>query len=412
MELYLGQWEWADRDGTFQWRAPGGAAVGALDLRSTAQCGIAGGTPGYGLFVYSSPQTHPLLLRSLGTDLTARLNTPTRTHLQTALNSTTTLTDRLGDLLKQITQDSGCWDATGLGRWKPVQPTRAGLVSLTIGGLGTIYQERVTPAHPSFAAAIQVFQADYRTHRPTRDPILLRKWTGATLLKLFTRLNDLDADSLMPPEFRSDGYEAPTTSISDNFDRTNEELDAGPWVEIINASGDWDVVSNEAKLSGTPDNEQAARHTTALSTDDHEVQCDVTALKANPNGGYAGPCARISTDTHATRDYYFYLVKDAITDASEIGKMVDGTPTSLATGSFSAANLPETLKLTADGSDLTGLLNGSANIATTDTAITGNLNVGMVARREPDKIDNWSAADVAAATFYYGGVGLPLMGVQ
>src|SRR3990172_7492743 len=122
-ELYLGQWELdvSEPLNPF-WRAPGGNALGVLDLRSFVQCGQPGPTPqGFGLFAYATTQTHPLLQRALGSDLTRLLTSPQKSALRTAFGvaPSTSVEDRLGNAIRQIGQDSAFWDATGQTRWKP-----------------------------------------------------------------------------------------------------------------------------------------------------------------------------------------------------------------------------------------------------------------------------------------------------
>ena len=104
-ELYLGRWEW-DTSRDPHWRAPGGNAVGALDLRTLPQCGTPGPTlEGWGLFAYAAPTVHANLVRSLGSDLKRLLTAGEKLAIRSAFGRTggTRVEDRLGSLVAALT---------------------------------------------------------------------------------------------------------------------------------------------------------------------------------------------------------------------------------------------------------------------------------------------------------------------
>lgn len=388
MQLYLGQWERHTRDGDSFWRPPDGDHIGALDLRSLVQCGLAGPTPeGYGLFVYAAAKTHANLVLSLGDDLE-------KSGLWTffGVPATTPMEDRLRDAIRQWLLDPAYYDAGGQTRWKPLRCHRRRRVECRIGGVGQLFSERFDASHPAFAATEEVFRADYVRNREVRGiaAAILRKWTGATCLKLYGEMSDSRAAGLLPATYRGDGWAPPDTTISDNFNRPNESLDVGPWTEVV---GDWSVTANEAALEAAA--VALARHTTQLSSDDHKSKVTVTALAAT---GRAGPVARFSTDASPNHDCYRCRLDGTLNDI-EFFKIVDGTETLLDTPKSITRSLPDDLEIEVNGSTMVSRFNGATQHNFTDTSLTGQLNCGMQLRRTADRVDDFLAEDLPSAAF-------------
>src|SRR3990167_1223945 len=110
-ELSLGRWEWIAGDAVTDshWRAPGGNAVGALDLRTLPQCGTPGPTlDGWGLFAYAVPTVHANLIRSFGSDLTRNLTAGEKVAIRSAFGRTggTRVEDRLDGAIRQWFTDT------------------------------------------------------------------------------------------------------------------------------------------------------------------------------------------------------------------------------------------------------------------------------------------------------------------
>jgi hypothetical protein len=49
MSIYLGPWQWVSDENGERWQSPENT-VGTLDVRSLPECGVAGGSPGLGIF--------------------------------------------------------------------------------------------------------------------------------------------------------------------------------------------------------------------------------------------------------------------------------------------------------------------------------------------------------------------------
>jgi len=391
MRWYFGKWEWFNA-GDPHWRAPGGDHVGCLDLRSSSQAAQAGGVPsGTGLFCYASPKSDPLLLIDLGDNLDTNVNSIRKTVLRAelGLSPTTPLDNSARAILRQLMFDSSIYDSTGVTRWKPLCGALNQDVRLTVAGT-EIFAERVTAAHPARAAAVAVFQSDYAAARVRGDTLtILRRWTGATMRKLYGIMDDSTAQLLLPDPYKGDGWALPQTSISDNFNRANESLDAGSWVEV---TGNWEVFSNHAQLVAA--DVAYARHTTQLSTDDHKAKGTIIAINGT-NGGL-GVTARNSTDASPNHDMYVALAD--ISNVLIYRKVVNGTITALDSNKTISISVPDDIEIEVNNSTMISRFNGVVQHNFTDTSLSGQLNCGLFARRVGDELDDFTADDLAVAT--------------
>lgn len=402
-EIYIGRWEWFTHPigGDSYWRPPGGDNIGAYDLRSNVDCGTPGPMPqGVGLFVYATPKTHSNLLISLGSDLTRNLRLVEKSGIRTLLNLPlgTFVADKLGEAIEQLGFDFAYYDPTGQSRVKPLCGRRGKPLEFLISSLGQLAGQRISrtfdATHPAFQATIDVFKADYIHNREVSliDPLILRKWTGDMLLKLTGRLSALDADALLPAKYRSDGFEQPTTLITDTFtDTVATSLDAhtsdtgGTWVEIVS---DWSIsATNEASTDGV--GVGMARQTTALSGNDQNSKIAISAYGVN---GQNGAFARMTSDASPNHDgYSAYTLA-----ASLIGffKTVDGTNTALDTNQSITESAPDDVECEVNGSTMISRFNGSTLHNFSDSSLTAGLFAGMRQRRIGDLITRFDAQDL------------------
>lgn len=387
---YLHNWEWAGIGPDALWQSPGGNAVAALDLRSLPQQSIAGGIPeGYGLFGYAAPQVR--LLAYLGQSPEDNLTLAQKAALKQlwGANRDWVVPDKLGQAIfaALITQA----DSTGQSRVKPIRGYGGRQLTLRLAGqvFGDI---RCARGGLEELATLAVFKADYRQNRLLVDvgklPLdALQKYTGWMCLRL-----RVTSDEILPPEYVRDGSKPPKTSISDNFNRADQSLNAlGTWVERVN---DWSVASNVAITAGGDNG--LAHHTTALSSDDHEAQVDMTVFSLG-----AGPACRISTV--ALTCYELRIVATTGTNLYFYKRVAD-VRTIIDAGRAVTVSLPDTLKIYVDGSTMRSYFNGGLEHDFTDSAVTGNLNAGMNCRGTDD-LDNFEAADLAAG----GGISIPVV---
>ncbi len=396
--LYRGQWEWID-DGEFRnWRAPGGNAIDHFELRNWPQMGMDGPTEqGHAIFVYESPQTHPNLQQYLGDSLTGLIRADERRSLATAIGIGEAIvgTNMLEILLELLNQHA---DPSGLTRWKPIRGSQTSGFTFTVGrlskgGFGEVINEPFDDTHPFWAPTLGIWQADYRRNRADVDAGLLsldslRGFTGASMRKYKTR-----EDVLLPPEHLSDGSRTPKSTVSDDFNRGNEDPITG-WDEVNGIT--WKIVSEEIEVeelvsAGYP---ASARFQTAVDSDDHEVE--VTYKATDAAAGWMGPACRFAA---AAETFYFAFIRES-GGIRRIDKNITGTPTTIANDTGGAG--PEQLiRLRHDSADLLQLFDDDVSVlsVSSETSITGNLRGGMNAHHSQTKVsgDDWSMTDLAAA---------------
>lgn len=389
MNLYLGQWEWyTEVDEKLQrsyWRPPGGNATGVIDLRSLAQCAKPGGIPeGYGLFVYNTEQSSPLLQYNLGTDLERNITITDRSGLETFLGKRV-LSNKLSDVIEELLVVH--YDIKN--GWKPLTGSLRSGIKIYLGGI--IVSEAVPEGHN---ATIAVFQDDYIRNRMDYSLEDLRRWTGYMMWSLWGRMSDSLAQELLPDPYKSDGWLPPHTTITDNFNRADStslgsSSEGWSWTET---QGNIDIVTNRAQARAV--GVQSARAESSLSSDAHLSQCVATHSGASSNK--CGVAVRFSA---SATTYYKYQARPATaTVQHEIIKVVTGTETSLFTQTGNAFSSGDTIKCDVDSSNLIrGLVNGVLRISGTDTSITGNLRTGIAGEENvADRIqwDDFLAEDL------------------
>ena len=389
--LCLASWEWAtEPDGESYWRAQRpDLLLGCFDLRSLPQCGSPGPTPqGYGLFVYHTDPGN--IGYSLG-NWNTTLSLVARRAIGTALGigrDAITVDNPMAVLLQLLNRYA---DPTGATRWKPLRVSMRGGLKLAIGGKA--YTEPFSALHPAFANTIAVFQADYRRNKADGVPLgVLQKWTGSELLKLYGQITPELAEQILPSEHNKDGAAVPATVYTDDFNGANSDtmgVDLS-WTEL---AGDWDIVSNEAQ-SITGDAGNLARMNTALSSDDHYAQVDITATIAGSNDKLVGPVIR--KDNTATLTFYYGRLNDTL-DIVQLYKFIAGVATQLGSNVAVTPSLPDPIKLRATSSDQVILTYDGVDkiTASPETSITGNLYTGVRAYGTVS-VDNFEAGDIVS----------------
>ena len=391
--FYLGAWVWDTTGPQPFWRTPRpDLSVASYDYRSLPQCADRGTlSPIRGLFVLL--QQAPGVGYYLGDSLGASVNPVQKTAIRVAfdLGENIVASDVRGVLLELLHRHA---DPTGQQRWKPLRMTRRTGLAFSIGG--QLYREAVAESHPAFGNTIAVFQADYRRNRAAGAPLAaLRRWTGATMQRLWGRMGDDLVPALLPSEYQNDGWANPATEISSNFTQADSSTITG-FTEVAN---DAEVVSNRAQNVST-NVWITVRHDTSLSTDEHYSQIVVNmAVVGNEQTGL-GSMSRFAAS--ANTGYMFELL-DSTTNRWRFSKHVTGTKTVLATASDAAkptGDVDYTLRGDSPGTDVHTLKDGGVEkISQSDTAITGNLQAGffgLSSNAGRARWDTFIAADLAA----------------
>ncbi len=433
--LYLAHWEW---DTTSipdepRWRGPNGESVSCLDLRSIPQRARAGGPPeGVGLFSYTTPQSSPLILSDLGTDIEANLSVPQKNAIKSGLglSQSTPIEDTPLQIIRQIFLDPAYYDPTGQTKGKPLRGSKLKGTYLYLKGFtpdGFIFKEPLSSLIED--STLAVFRADYMRNRNFANGLPLAKkqvWldtmnrmVGHEMRKLYGTMSDSLADSILPDLYKGDGWAVPRTTIGDTFvEASDTDLSAhtatGPnggfgWENVAGTTASW------VQVKATPDNAQTT--TTAnlirrvdsggnLSGDEHHCQTDVSR-----NGGASGSrvgavCTRMASA--ADTEYVGLLQANGTT--AEIVERTAGSDAQLTTTSHAFdIDTVYVIRLTSDSADLHQLvIDASDIINSTDTSITGNVQTGIRGRNadSPNDIiwDDFEAADIVAAS---GGLFLP-----
>lgn len=176
---------------------------------------------------------------------------------------------------------------------------------------------------------------------------------------------------------------------SDNFNRASLGAD---WAQLRPNDGSI-IIDSSIRLGAS--SVGAGRWVGAGAfTDDQYASLKLVSIGF---GGSAriGVLVRASGDIDAARDYYFYLLNDG-TNVAHLGKVVNGTETSLASGA-SAFVTNDLIEVEIEGTALRGLRNGvverSVTVSDLATGKPGVMN------EETDQVfgDDWIAGNLVAA---------------
>ena len=246
------------------------------------------------------------------------------------------------------------------------------------------------------------------TERRTRSIDTLKRYTGATMRKLYRRMDDALADSILPDAYRLDGWKPPQTTFTESWPTDSTTISSGqdqPWNEDSS-----DVQVDGGKLEQVDGVDAFGRCLTDLSSDDHRhtLTANITAVADSASGGPA--CRKIDS---TVQTYYAMAVGRNTGDPFQLLlKQVSGTFTDLDSVGTDPGAGDLTVYVEADADQIEGASGATVRGPVTDTAITGHLQIGYAIRddvRDHVTLDNHTAADLAAATRTSGR--LSLLGV-
>jgi hypothetical protein len=169
------------------------------------------------------------------------------------------------------------------------------------------------------------------------------------------------------------------------------------WTELLGT--DWGITSTRAQIQAFSGLFQLVRAGSALASADHYCQATLAAFTTQSATTTAGPAVRIDA-TVGDATYFFRAESDPGGVQTQLWKRVAASFTSLGTNA-TAPVVADIIRVEANGSSITGKMNGTARVGPiTDTAITGNLQCGIVGDADTvgqvTALDDWSAADLAA----------------
>lgn len=158
---------------------------------------------------------------------------------------------------------------------------------------------------------------------------------------------------------------------------------------------DWAIVSNAAKLTGNVGIDMT-RADIAMATDDHYAQATLVTWTYAAGTLAGSVLVRKANDSAQT--FYCFTPVQAGTADYVVEKWVTGSATTLGT----VTNNPtatDVFRVSANGSQILGTLNGNDVLVATDTAIAGNLYGGIWGTTDNAGntvvLDDWSIADIA-----------------
>lgn len=383
---YLGPWQLKTNDMGQYYDAPN-HTVGRIDMRP-----VQGITETFGFFStdqQSSDSDYIYLGDDLNSDLTGLQIDAWKNSLGMSSVDGISLLDVLWDTLTVNADPEG-----GL-RTPPIMPTHLGIQELYLGGHSLVKSHKFQGEKDQSWPVIQkVLQDQYRNLDKQKQEEkchtdLPEKVLGAWKLKYKIS----DEGLFIPGDLPRIKAKTPTTSVSDDFNRPNESLDAGNWTEV---DGNWSLVSNAAlgvdgDAASFP---AAARYETALSTDDHFSIA--TPKDAGAAFGLGGPAARFAS---GSKEFYLGLARDG-SGSRELAKFVSGAKTTL--DSDAGGAFGQITKIKCDGSSISLYTNSSLIFGPiTDTSISGNLYTGIIAHSSAVNdcyVDDFSAEDLVVTS--------------
>lgn len=284
-------------------------------------------------------------------------------------------------VLSLVTSDSDPEGITGL---KPVQLTSRNFGEAKfLGSKMKVRGRKTVSMQKHYERLLRLAEKDV-VKTLDSDEQLGRKQLGYELRKLGMSIDGDDWKEIIkdPQKRQRVGRPAkPETSLSDDFNRSDETPISSPWVQVY-GTGQWDLKNNGVlKTASSASN---IVYNSALSGSDQDVQVDQIDDKN------AGPAARCESTSVAT--YYFgYLL---FTSAIRIYKVVTGSLTSLASSTASSRN--GTWLLTVDGSSQELFRNTVSIVSASDTGISSGLyaGIGGFSLAIVPMNDDWSAEDI------------------
>lgn len=399
---WLGPWAWVLTDGAGAWQAPTGTQ-GALDLRAPHQCALAGGAPeGLGLFVTANATNLGAGYTNLGTDPDALLNSSQRSAWEALFELPAALAP--GVSLQEALYETLTLQADPLGdRCLPLVPTASRRFEVWLTGQ-RISNRAFDLTGPEAPPLQDLLRREYRALRTACLAGELPEDLYKKVLGYWRRKLRVAREWLQPVDLQGEEDLPPETTLTDDWNRadSNPASNAaagwawqGTSTEPPSTTINFKILSNYLTVgngSGLTD-VRLCRAESSLSGSDNYGQVDVTFYVATSR--IAAVACRFSS---AAETCYYYQVDGG--GASRIYKRVTGTDTALGTASSVAVSVPDTLRITANGSSISSTWNGVADRSLTDTAIVSGLRAGVGANRDPDQVrlDNFEGADLAVAT--------------
>ncbi len=392
-EVCITKWNWVDREvnQTPFWQAPRPDRVlGVLDLRTTAERILKGGVAqGHVLVVYDTAGTCVETNGALiiwDADLEQPLAQTEKQALRLGLGIDEAISElTLGDTIFAFMAFYS--DPSGLTSWKPLRAGHDGLLKLHLGGYGLVKSEQF-----ELGRHTKTLEAEQENYRRARQQVLDGELPEDFHRKYLTVLSEkynVHYSNFIPKDLPDEEPLPHDTVVSDNFNRSNEELDAsGDWAE---SRGDFDVLTNKADVTATDAGEAAAIFDgTALSTDDHYVEANINSTQEF-TGKQITITARMSDADNS------YMFTESFLQSVRILSNIGGTLAELDSTNHTWVD-DELLRGEVDGTSLEVFVEGVSFGTATDANIDTVFNAGIWTdgTNTSFRWDNWEAGDLGA----------------
>ncbi len=390
--FHVGPWRWIAESGESYWGSPDGT-LGLIDVRTIPQMSRAGGAPGAGIFVTDRPLNSDYTL--LGKQYDDNLTSAHKSAWESLIGIRPESSRLVDALWETLTVKSDPRGETGP---RPLIPTHLRRIEMHLAG--NVVSRPFTiadPEWPKILEALQINYAEWRAwcvsvgtqHYLRALTAVLGKYPGLHYRQI---QGDLPDEKPLPHD----------TIITDAFpygDGAVGAVTGGNWVDV---RGQFFIDGNE--ISGAVVSTGAfpayARYSgQALSTDDQYAQIDFTTAQATRSH----MCGAVRVAAAAVTCYAG--INRAGDGRRELVKVITGGFTSLALDA-GGVGPPHTDKVQAGGSTIKLFTDGAEIHSVTDSAISGNLYVGLSTHENSNYTswgDNFDAADlyVPNAWYYY-----------
>lgn len=379
---WVGPWEWKSGGALQGWHAPAGTQA-LIDLRSIPNCAAQVSPQGFGLFVTQNAVNLGSNYENFGTDPVATLpqNALNRWASMLAFPRSVAATNLTDLVFETMTVQS---DPIGDDRVCPLGVGSDRHFQVNIGA--NVLRRRFSM--DAFAGPLvdQIKRQYRRIRQSSLDGEMpadhYRKVLGAWVNKF-----QVPYRALEPGDLPDESPLAPTTTIAESFTDANGQP-LGPDLTWDIVSGTWQIFTNKAQKTASADTFEFARADSALSSDDHYAETEITNSGADSSFGYA--IARVPNDDAVT---FYSVTRDASNCYGE--KRVAGTPTTLITAGHTGAT-PQVIKVQIDGSTLKVYTDDIERGSTTDSGISGNFYCGIADYTSDTRLEYFEAADLAA----------------
>lgn len=182
----------------------------------------------------------------------------------------------------------------------------------------------------------------------------------------------------------------PTTSILDNFDRSNEDLDvSASWTQIGNAD-DLKVISNVVGCTATAPYGYAGDYWDDATFTDSEAFATISTLPATD--GNVLVCLRTTATDLLTSDGYsiqYTVLTGAANDELRLFRIDNGVGTQIGSTSTADVAAGTQIGLSAIGSTITGYKDGVEFASGTDTTYGGAGYLSVLVKDTTTRLNNF-----------------------